>query len=92
MRPVRSTVTSRCVTDVEPIAVGKNIKDSAIVRVAEWSATKGFWLFLLSDILWVVGGLHDRAYALVFLQALSVASQNVRGVYENRQPASLPDP
>jgi uncharacterized MAPEG superfamily protein len=28
----------------------------------------GFWLFLLSNVLWIVWGLHDRAYALIFLQ------------------------
>jgi hypothetical protein len=52
-----------------------------------WKRNEGFWLFLLSNILWVIWGLHDRAYALIFLQ-LCLAGLNVRGVYKNRQPPS----
>jgi hypothetical protein len=33
-----------------------------------WKRNEGFWLFLLSNILWVIWGLHDRAFALVLLQ------------------------
>ena len=36
----------------------------------------GFWLFLLSNLLWIVWALHDRAYALIFLQ-LSLAFLNL---------------
>ena len=32
----------------------------------------GFWLFLLSNLLWIVWALHDHAYALILLQ-LSLA-------------------
>jgi hypothetical protein len=42
----------------------------------------GFWLFLLSNVLWVVWGLHDHAYALVGLQ-FCLAAMNIRGVYKN---------
>ena len=42
----------------------------------------GFWLFLLSNILWVIWGWHDRAYALVALQ-VALAILNCRGVYKN---------
>jgi hypothetical protein len=38
----------------------------------------GFWLFLLSNVLWVVWGLHARAYALVALQ-FCLAAMNIRG-------------
>ncbi len=38
----------------------------------------GFWLFLLSNILWVVWGLHAKAYALVLLQGC-LAIMNIRG-------------
>ena len=37
-----------------------------------------FWLFLLSNGLWVMWGLHDRAYALILLQ-VALAIMNVRG-------------
>jgi len=43
----------------------------------------GFWLFLLSNLLWIVWGLHVRAYALIFLQ-LCLAFLNIRGTQKNR--------
>ena len=46
----------------------------------------GFWLFLLSNILWVIWGWHAQAYALVALQ-IALAIFNFRGVYKN-EPAS----
>ena len=42
----------------------------------------GFWCFLASNVLWVVWGLHDHAYALVGLQ-FCLAALNARGVYKN---------
>jgi hypothetical protein len=43
----------------------------------------GFWIFLLSNVLWIVWGLHDRAYALIVLQ-LCLAALNIRGAIKNR--------
>jgi hypothetical protein len=43
----------------------------------------GFWLFLLSNVLWIVWGLHDGAYALILLQ-LWLAFLNTRGAIKNR--------
>jgi hypothetical protein len=42
----------------------------------------GFWLFLVSNVLWVVWGIHARAYALIALQAC-LAVLNVRGEWKN---------
>ncbi|MBD0315878.1 MAG: hypothetical protein ICV75_04220 [Nitrospiraceae bacterium] len=42
----------------------------------------GFWCFLLSNVLWIVWGWHDGAYALIALQ-VSLAFLNIRGVYKN---------
>jgi len=42
----------------------------------------GFWCFLVSNVLWVVWGLHDEAYALIALQLCLVAT-NVRGAFKN---------
>ena len=53
--------------------------------VASRSAHKravGFWCFLLSNVLWVVWGWHDRAWALVGLQFF-LAALNIRGVRKN---------
>jgi len=42
----------------------------------------GFWIFLLSNVLWIVWAVGDRAYALVLLQ-VSLAAMNIRGVRTN---------
>jgi hypothetical protein len=43
----------------------------------------GFWLFLSSNLLWIVWGIHDGAYALIFLQ-LCLGFLNIRGAVKNR--------
>lgn len=47
----------------------------------------GFWIFLISNALWVVWGLHSKAYALVVLQ-IALAILNLRGASKNEQPSS----
>ena len=42
----------------------------------------GFWCFIASNVLWVMWGRHDHAYALVGLQ-FCLAAINIRGVYKN---------
>jgi len=62
----------------------------ALTAVAAWlvgsrSAMKrnvGFWIFLSSNVLWVVWGWHVRAYALIFLQ-VCLAVLNIRGAQKN---------
>jgi hypothetical protein len=39
----------------------------------------GFWIFLLSNALWVAWGLHTDAWALIALQ-VCLAAMNVRGL------------
>lgn len=39
----------------------------------------GFWIFLLSNVLWVAWGFHAKAYALIALQ-VCLAALNIRGV------------
>jgi hypothetical protein len=46
----------------------------------------GFWCFLFSNVLWVIWGLHDQAYALIALQ-VALAALNIRGAWKN-DPAS----
>lgn len=50
--------------------------------------TWGFWCFLLSNVLWVIWGWHDGAYALVTLQ-IALAALNIRGVYKNDPDAEV---
>lgn len=42
----------------------------------------GFWLFLVSNALWVVWGLHTQAWALLLLQ-VCLAFMNIRGARKN---------
>ena len=43
----------------------------------------GFWLFLASNELWIIWGLHDKAYALIVLQVF-LAALNIRGAMKNQ--------
>ena len=62
----------------------------AVTVVAAWLVASraahrralGFWCFLAGNVLWVVWGFHDHAYALIALQ-FCLAAMNVRGVYKN---------
>lgn len=47
----------------------------------------GFWLYLVSNVLWVTWGLHSKAYALVALQ-FCLAAMNVRGERRNVEAQS----
>jgi hypothetical protein len=42
----------------------------------------GFWLYLMSNVLWVIWSLHAQAYALVVLQGC-LAAMNIRGERKN---------
>jgi hypothetical protein len=44
----------------------------------------GFWVFLLSNVLWVVWGWHDEAWALIGLQFF-LGGMNIRGVIKNER-------
>lgn len=41
----------------------------------------GFWVFLASNVLWVLWGLHAGAVALIALQ-IALAALNIRGVFK----------
>ena len=43
----------------------------------------GFWVFLLSNVLWIVWGFVDSVYALIVLQ-ISLAFMNIRGAMKNQ--------
>ena len=51
---------------------------SQIKRKRNW----GFWCFIVSNVLWIVWGWHDHAYALIVLQ-LGLFALNVRGAKKN---------
>ena len=45
----------------------------------------GFWLFLISNVLWVVWGIYAHAYALIVLQ-VCLAIMNIRGAKKTDSP------
>ena len=47
----------------------------------------GFWVFLLSNALWILWGIHDKAWALVALQ-VGLAAMNIRGAAKTDKKAS----
>ena len=46
----------------------------------------GFWIFLISNILWILWGIHDSAYALILLQ-VCLALLNIRGAMRIATPS-----
>lgn len=62
----------------------------AVTLVAAWLVGSrrpqrrswGFWLFIVSNVLWIAWGWHDRAYALIALQA-GLFVLNLRGAQKN---------
>jgi hypothetical protein len=65
----------------------------AVTVVAAWFVASsqrrrreaGFWLFLLSNLLWIAWGIYARAWALVTLQ-IGLAGMNIRGKKRNSMP------
>lgn len=43
---------------------------------------KGFWIFILSNVLWIVWAWHTHAWALIALQ-VGLFAMNVRGAVKN---------
>lgn len=44
----------------------------------------GFWLFLVSNAMWITWGVHSGVTALVALQ-IGLATMNVRGAFKTHQ-------
>jgi sugar phosphate permease len=46
----------------------------------------GFWVFLISNALWIAWGWQDQAWALIVLNTC-LAAMNVRGIVKNEASA-----
>lgn len=53
-----------------------------VASSAERRRAVGFWVFLLSNLLWVVWGVSTQGWALVGLQ-IGLAAMNIRGLKKN---------
>ena len=54
--------------------------------VASQSKSKrkvGFWIFIVSNILWVIWGFENKAYALIIMQ-IGLFVLNLRGIFKNK--------
>ena len=47
----------------------------------------GFWVFLVSNVLWAAWGIHAKAYALIALQ-VCLAALNIRGVKKTSEESA----
>ncbi len=47
----------------------------------------GFWVFLLSNALWIIWAIHDEVWALVTLQ-VGLAAMNIRGAIKTDKKTS----
>ena len=62
----------------------------AVTLVAAWLVASqakrrreiGFWVFIASNVLWIVWAWHTRAWALIALQ-VGLFAMNVRGAAKN---------
>lgn len=43
----------------------------------------GFWIFILSNILWVMWAIQIKSYAVILMQ-IGLLLLNLRGLYKNR--------
>ena len=53
----------------------------------EGQRNAGFWVFLLSNVLWILWGLYSGAVALVVLQ-VCLAVMNIRGAKKTDAPSA----
>ena len=49
----------------------------------------GFWVFLASNMLWIVWGIYSTSWALVVLQ-FCLGAMNIRGVKKNDSARQAP--
>ncbi|TBU96386.1 hypothetical protein [Phytopseudomonas dryadis] len=47
----------------------------------------GFWVFMASNVLWIIWGLHSQAYALIVLQ-LCLGAMNIRGALKTEDKSA----
>ena len=57
-----------------------------VASTREGRRNLGFWVFLVSNALWVIWGLYSSSYALVVLQ-FCLSAMNIRGAVKSRRGA-----
>ena len=67
-----------------PAMIATLLSGWLVAGQSKWQRQWGFWIFLLSNVLWIGWGWHDHAWALIVLQ-IGLALLNVRGVTKNER-------
>jgi len=57
-----------------------------VASTREGRRNLGFWIFLVSNVLWVAWGLRTHAYALIALQ-FCLSAMNIRGAVNSQGTA-----
>src|SRR5437763_14234641 len=60
-----------------PAMVATLLSAWLVAGQSKWQRQWGFWIFLLSNVLWIGWGWHDHAYALIVLQ-IGLVILNIR--------------
>lgn len=72
-----------------PAMVATLVAAWLVASQAKRKRSWGFWWFLVSNVLWVVWGWYDHAYALIALQ-LGLFALNLRGAWKNEPQRNPP--
>jgi hypothetical protein len=70
----------------------------AVTLLAAWAVGSrsarrrkiGFWVFIASNVLWIVWGLSEQVWALIVLQ-VGLFVLNIRGARKNEAASSVTD-
>lgn len=65
-----------------PAMVVTIIATGLVASLSRKQRIYGFFLFLLSNALWIAWGWGAHAYALIFLQ-IALLAMNTRGIFKN---------
>ena len=55
-----------------------------VAAKSEHKRNLGFWIFIASNVLWIVWGVYSESWALVVLQ-VALATMNIRGAKKTEE-------
>jgi bacteriorhodopsin len=67
-----------------PAAAASVIAAWLVASTSDRKRKWGFWVFLVSNVLWVLWGVSAKAYAVIALQ-ICLAAMNIRGVKKTEE-------
>jgi hypothetical protein len=67
-----------------PAAAASVVAAWLVASTSDRKRKWGFWVFLVSNVLWVLWGVSAKAYAVIALQ-ICLAAMNIRGVKKTEE-------